>query len=262
MLQGILYLIVGLAATTIGAISGLGGGIIIKPVLDSFGQYDIATISILSASTLFAMAIVSLAQKFREKAKFEYKKLLSLSFGSILGGFVGKSLFQLFTTIVSEDIAQIIQSICLALLMVLILLFSIYKDRIKTFKVTNIFICLVTGILLGSIAVFLGIGGGPINVAVIIILFSCNAKEAAFYSIFTIFFSQLTTLATTLFTTGFGIYNLEVLGYMIVGGISGGFLGSKISKKISNKQVEKIFNITLGLIILLNIFNIAKVLIG
>ncbi|WP_305766858.1 sulfite exporter TauE/SafE family protein [Candidatus Epulonipiscium viviparus] len=259
MLRGFLYLLVGLGSTTIGAISGLGGGVIIKPVLDALGQYDMATIGILSGCTLIAMSIVSLTKKFISGVKFEYIKLISLSVGAILGGFVGKAAFQNFEKMIPVDTAKIIQSICLALLMIIILLFSIYKAKIKTFNVTNPIICLIAGLILGSVAVFLGIGGGPINVAVIIILFSCDAKDAAIYSIFTIFFSQTTTILTTLFTTGFEPYNLEVLGFMIVGGVLGGFLGDKISTKLSNRQVEKLFNITMAAIIAINIFNVFKV---
>ncbi|OON93589.1 MAG: hypothetical protein ATN31_05775 [Candidatus Epulonipiscioides saccharophilum] len=254
-----LYLIVALFATTVGAMSGLGGGIIIKPVLDMLGHYDLATIGILSSSTLLAMSIVSLVKRYIEKAKFEYIKLLSLSAGAILGGFFGKAGFTLFIELISQNTAKIIQSICLTLLMIAILLFSIYREKVKTFHVTNPIICLIAGIILGSIAVFLGIGGGPINVAVITILFSSSAKEAAIYSIFTIFFAQGTTILTTAFTTGFAIYDLEVIGYMIVGGISGGFLGSFFNKKVSNKHVEKVFNFTMILIIAINIFNIIQV---
>ncbi|OOB77359.1 MAG: hypothetical protein BEN19_02125 [Epulopiscium sp. Nuni2H_MBin003] len=258
--MGLLYLLIGLIATTVGALSGLGGGVIIKPVLDIFGHYDIATIGILSSATVFSMSIVALLKKFIAKATFEYTKLLAISLGAILGGIVGKYAFTLFTASVEIDLAKIIQSVCLALLMVAVLLFSLYRNKIKTYKTNNIFICLSAGLFMGFIAAFLGIGGGPINVAIIIILFSCNAKDAAIYSIFTIFFSQLSTLATTFFTTGFQDYNLEVIGYMIIGGISGGFIGDKINKKISVCTVEKLFNIAMVVVILLNIYNIIKVI--
>ncbi|WP_010167093.1 sulfite exporter TauE/SafE family protein [Candidatus Epulonipiscium viviparus] len=256
---GILYLLIGLSASTVGAISGLGGGVIIKPVLDFFGHYDMATIGILSSCTVFSMAIVSLAKKFMSKATFEYKKLLSLSFGAIAGGFIGKYIFDIFDNLIPETNAKIIQSVLLALLMFSILLFNIFKKKIKTFNTSNIFICLTAGIVMGTISAFLGIGGGPVNVALIIILFSCNAKDAAIYSIFTIFFSQISTLGTTLFTVGFGAYDLSTAPYMIFGGIAGGFLGDKFSKKLTSKQVEKLFSLIMIVVICLNIINIVRV---
>ena len=56
--MNIIYFLVGIIATTIGAISGIGGGVIIKPVLDTLGNYDISTISILSSFTRFLCQIV------------------------------------------------------------------------------------------------------------------------------------------------------------------------------------------------------------
>lgn len=56
----LIYFIIGLIATLIGSLAGLGGGIIIKPMLDLLGHFDVATITILSAATVFAMSIVSL----------------------------------------------------------------------------------------------------------------------------------------------------------------------------------------------------------
>lgn len=46
----------------------------------------------------------------------------------------------------------------------------------------------------GSISVFLGIGGGPLNVSLLILLFSYDMKKATIYSIATIFFSQISKL--------------------------------------------------------------------
>ncbi|HLQ75126.1 MAG TPA: sulfite exporter TauE/SafE family protein, partial [Alloiococcus sp.] len=56
----LIYFAVGLIATIFGALAGLGGGVIIKPVLDLLGDYDVGTISVLSAATVFSMSVVSL----------------------------------------------------------------------------------------------------------------------------------------------------------------------------------------------------------
>ncbi|OOB78243.1 MAG: hypothetical protein BEN18_01175 [Epulopiscium sp. Nuni2H_MBin001] len=257
----LLYLAIGLITTTVGAISGIGGGVILKPVLDMFGHFDISTIGILSSCTVLAMSTVALTKKFIAKAKFEYNRLLPLSLGAVLGGFAGKYIFALCLQHASnEGMVKIAQSVVLALLMVFVLLFSVYKKKIKTFDVTSGIVCLAAGLGMGTISSFLGIGGGPINVPIIIILFSCNAKEAAIYSIFTIFLSQASTLGNTLFTVGFGAYDLSVVGYMIVGGISGGFLGDAINKKLDTHQVEKMFNLVMVVVILLNVYNVISVI--
>ncbi len=62
------YFIICFIATTIGGISGIGGGVIIKPVLDSFSSMGVASISFLSGCTVLSMSVVSVlrAQKGEE----------------------------------------------------------------------------------------------------------------------------------------------------------------------------------------------------
>ncbi|OOO00562.1 MAG: hypothetical protein ATN35_06675 [Epulopiscium sp. Nele67-Bin004] len=260
--MAILYLIIGFVASTIGAISGLGGGVMIKPILDAFGHFDLSTIGVLSSCSVFAMSIASLAKKFIAKATFEYSKLLPLSLGSVIGGVLGKYFFQIFlAAFENQDTAQMIQSICLAALMIIILVMRVLKDKIRTYNVTNPLICVLAGTFMGTISAFLGIGGGPVNVIVITLLFSCNAKDAAIYSIFAIFFSQMSTLTSVVLLEGLEGYDLSMVGYMIVGGISGGFLGDYLSTKMDDVAVEKLFNIVMVVIIGINIFNIITVLI-
>ena len=49
----LIYFLVALLSTICGSIDGLGGGVIIKPVLDFLGDYNIETIGVLSACTIF-----------------------------------------------------------------------------------------------------------------------------------------------------------------------------------------------------------------
>ena len=55
----ILFLLVSFGASIIGAICGIGGGVIIKPVLDAFGVLSVGTISFLSSCTVLAMSCYS-----------------------------------------------------------------------------------------------------------------------------------------------------------------------------------------------------------
>ena len=53
------YFLICVTATTLGAISGIGGGVIIKPVMDALGGMSVSTISFLSGCTVLAMSVVS-----------------------------------------------------------------------------------------------------------------------------------------------------------------------------------------------------------
>lgn len=67
----IVFLAVSFLASTVGAICGIGGGVIIKPVLDMFAVLDVSTISFLSGCTVLAMTCYSVG-----KAKWEGRKII------------------------------------------------------------------------------------------------------------------------------------------------------------------------------------------
>lgn len=258
----ILYFLIGLVASAFGAIAGIGGGVIIKPVLDFFGHYDVTTIGVLSAATVFSMASVSLMKAFFSNIKVQSKVAFILALSSIIGGIFGKMLFNYTVSSVSNlELVTIIQSIILTFLMFLIYIYYKNKHSIKTFHIYNSFFIMFVGFILGIIAAYLGIGGGPFNVAILTLGFSMSAKEASVNSIFIIFFSQLTSLLTTQVTTGFEQFNLAMLPYIIGGGILGGIIGSMFLVKINDENVERIFSIGTILILLLSLFNVFKFLI-
>ena len=47
------------------------------------------------------------------------------------------------------------------------LLYTIYKERIRTLRISNAASCILVGAALGTMSAFLGIGGGPINLVVL-----------------------------------------------------------------------------------------------
>ena len=254
-----IYFAVGLIATIFGALAGLGGGVIIKPVLDLLGDYDVGTISVLSAATVFSMSVVSLINSRKSEVTVNVKQSFTLAIGSIIGGIIGKVLFnQIVDWIGISDLVTVIQSVMIASLMIAIYIFVRHRERFTTRNVHNKLAILGMGFILGLIAAFLGIGGGPFNVAILSMFFAMNAKQAALNSIFIIFFSQLSALLLTAFTTGFASFDLSMLGFMIVGGISGGLIGSRISRKVSNQTIVKIFAAGIIGIICISVFNIIR----
>lgn len=249
-----IYFLTSITATVLGALAGLGGGVIIKPVLDAIGTYDIGTIGILSSFTVFSMAIISIFKQLKSGFKIEIPMII-LAIGSILGGGLGQELFDIFLNFISNDsLSMGIQSIILALLLIVVL----FKNKLPKFHIKNLFFILFLGIILGATASFLGIGGGPINVAILVMFLSIPVKEAATNSVFIILLSQFSKLFLIGISGSLINYNLTMLPYMVIGGISGGLIGSKLNKSLSNKSIEIIFNFSLIGIIILNLFNAYK----
>ena len=57
--MGFIIFAVCLCASTIGGICGIGGGVIIKPVLDALGLMSVSAISFLSGISAMMMAAIS-----------------------------------------------------------------------------------------------------------------------------------------------------------------------------------------------------------
>lgn len=255
-----IYLAVALLSTTIGAMSGLGGGVIIKPVLDAVAPYDAATIGLLSSFTVLSMALVSTFKQYRAGIRFEGKRTLYIVAGSITGGIAGKFLFSVVRESVGrESLITAVQSAILAMLLVLVLVYLLGKN-IRSFHIHQGAVIVSAGFLLGLAAAFLGVGGGPFNVVLLTLLFSMDSRAAAVHSILIILFSQTSKLLTVLFTGGFTPYDLTALYYMIPGGIAGGFIGSWLNRRLKGETISLLFKIVVSLIILLNLYNLFRAL--
>ncbi len=258
-MQYIIYFILALFATTVGSLTGMGGGVIIKPLMDVFGDYDVQTIGVISSITVFTMAIVSIIKQLKSKTVIPFKTTIPLTIGSVAGGFIGKKALDLiFSALNANYITTIVQNIMLAILILCVIIYMKNKYRIKGKELNGIIVSLIVGLFLGFCSSFLGIGGGPINVALIIYLFSYDTKTATVCSIMTILFAQISKLTTIALTTGFDVFDLSVVPLMAIGAVLGGFIGASLNKKFSEKAVEKAFNAVQVFVLSLTIFNIIK----
>lgn len=256
----IVFFLVSLLSCIVGSICGIGGGVIIKPVLDATGVMSVSSISFLSGCTVLAMSIVSVYKNLKAgQTKLNFKISTALAIGAAIGGVVGKMLFQgLKDAVGNENVVGMTQAIVLILITLGTLVYTIYKHKITTKSFHNIPLCLFIGLTLGIMSSFLGIGGGPINLVVLGYFFSMATKEAALSSLYIILFSQITSFAQTVLTNTVPQFEIIYLILMIIGGVLGGTIGSKINKKINDQAVDKLFMLLMVIIIGINIYNAIK----
>lgn len=250
----ILYGLVIITATFLGAFVGLGGGVIIKPLLDLIGKDTVDVVNFISTCAVFSMSISSTIKHIRAKTKIDYKFIITLSIGAVAGGTAGSQLFDALLNKFDNSMLKAIQGIILGILLLLSVIYINLKNA-KSFNVKNPIGVIAVGLTLGFTASFLGVGGGPINVAFLVLFFSMTMKESAVYSVGIIFFSQLSKLVTMGITGTVPTVNPITIAVAIACAVAGGIIGAMLNKKGSEKAIRTIFSIVVAALVVVNIYN-------
>lgn len=253
----VIQLLVVLFACTIGKICGMGGGVIIKPALDALGLYSVEVINFYSACTVIAMSGYSVLKSMKRDARqIDIKMSSFLAIGAAIGGFLGKAMFKrIADNLGSLNLAGAIQALVLLLLTFLCLIYTLKKNRVKSLKVANVFLCVIIGFFLGGLGSFLGIGGGPFNMVVLYLFFSMNTKTAAENSLYIILISQLAGVIKLIISGTVPTFSVGILLLMMIFGILGSEIGSIANKKLSEKTATRLFELTMLLVMALCVYN-------
>ncbi len=252
------YFLVSLFASLIGAVCGIGGGVIIKPVLNALSPENISTIHFLSGCTVLAMSCYSVGKALLFKDQnLKVSTAAPLALGASLGGILGSRLFSLLKNLFSDTTPlSLLQSGLLAILLLGCFIYTLKKNSIRTLTSPSPLCSIFLSLGLGITNSFLGIGGGPLNLIVLSYFFSMDAKTCAINSLFIIFFSQLASLITSLATASVPGVSPTILLLMVIGGIGGGILGRFFNKKIDNKTVDGLFLCVIVLIMGVCVYNL------
>ncbi|MDU6202910.1 MAG: sulfite exporter TauE/SafE family protein [Flavonifractor plautii] len=230
-----LYFLIAIGATTVGSLTGMGGGVIIKPLMDVLHGFDVQTIGVLSSLTVFSMSVVSIGKQMLARTKIPFGTAIPLALGSVAGGLAGEKLLQVIVDALRANSAvTVVQNVVLSLLILAVFLYMKNKSRIPSWELRGVVVSLI------------------------IYLFSFDTKTATVCSLVTILFAQISKLTTVALTTGFGVFDLSIAPVMIVGAIAGGFIGASLNKKCSEAAVEKAFNAVQLLVLAISIFNIVR----
>ncbi len=242
-LYNLIFLAVSFGASVVGAICGIGGGVLIKPLLDALGVFSVAAISFLSGCTVLSMSCYSVIKAKRSReSRVDMRTGTPLAVGAAIGGVAGKMMFQYLSGLFpNKDKVGAVQAACLLVITFGTMVYTLNKDKVKTHRVTSLPACVAIGLALGICSSFLGIGGGPINLVVLFYFFSMDTKTAAQNSLYIILFSQMTSLLNTLATRTVPEFCLDSLALMVGWGILGGMAGRMVNKKMDGDMVNRLF---------------------
>ena len=253
-----MFLVVSLLASVVGAICGIGGGVIIKPVLDLLHMESVAAIQFLSGCTVLAMSAYSVGRSaLSGERQVQAGTGVPLILGAVAGGLAGNRLFSAVKAAAARpETVSAVQAACLALVTLGTLLYTVRKDKIRGRQVQSGYLCAVIGLGLGLMSSFLGIGGVPINLVVLFYFFSMDTKRAAANSLYIILFSQLSSLLVTLLTGAVPPFQWQALVLMVAGGVGGGVLGRALNRRMDSRAVDKLFIGLMSVIICISLYNL------
>ena len=153
-----LYFLIAIGATTVGSLTGMGGGVIIKPLMDVLHGFDVQTIGVLSSLTVFSMSVVSIGKQMLARTKIPFGTAIPLALGSVAGGLAGEKLLQVIVDALRANSAvTVVQNVVLSLLILAVFLYMKNKSRIPSRELRGVVVSLLVGVLYGGIADYFGV---------------------------------------------------------------------------------------------------------
>ena len=246
-------------ASTLGPLCGIGGGVIIKPIVDSLGVMGMATTSFLSSLTVLTMSLSTLAQqawgtrRHPERARTPCPPTaIPLSIGAALGGVAGKVAFNAIRgSLGTPETVGAVQAAVLFALSAATVVYTLLRSRVRTLHITGTVASALIGVVTGAMWAFLGIGGGPFNLVILTLLFSRETRDAARESILIIAFSQVASLAYTIASASVPEFSPLMLVAMATMAVAGSVAGKRVAARISSRGTDVLYALTLVVVMAL-----------
>ena len=219
----------GFAAGILGSMIGLGGGIIVVPVLTFLGFPP----TLAASNSLFAAFSNAVASTFsysRQK-RIEYSLGLKLGLLSIPGTVLG--------AYVSSDVAPAIFKVLFGLVLVSSAVYIFLRKKIETKEKTlskqMIVFAIGASFFAGIISSFFGIGGGTVFVPLMVVGMGMTMKKAAPTSQFILLFASLSGITVH---SILGHPDFMQAGLLAIGAFIGGLVGARLSLDIKERYLQ------------------------
>lgn len=250
----IIALVVGFLAAFIGSLVGLGGGIVLVPMMLFLSEVvpglDWATPQTIVGISLVTMVFTGLSSSiaYMRLKRVDIQMGILFLFGSIPGSILGSWLNTKF------DVSNF--SLYFGILMVIIFLFMLIDreklakgkeleitNKTRTFEVDGethhynvpIIPALILAVAVGMLSGLFGIGGGTISVPAMILLFGIPVQVAIGTSMFIILFISIVSSTTHIFL---GNIEWAYVVFFVVGSYIGGTVGAKTSALFKGRTLE------------------------
>ena len=219
----------GFAAGILGSMIGLGGGIIVVPVLTFLGFPP----TVAASNSLFAALSNATAStiSYSKQKRIEYSLGLKLGLLSIPGTVLGA----IISTDVAPDIFKILFGFVLIASAAYIFLRKKIETKEKTISKQMIVFAIGASFFAGIISSFFGIGGGIIFVPLMVVGMGMAMKKAAPTSQMILLFASLSGVIVH---SLLGHPDFIQAGMLSIGSFIGGLVGARLSIDIKERYLQ------------------------
>jgi len=219
----------GFAAGILGSMIGLGGGIIVVPVLTFLGFPP----TVAASNSLFAALSNATAStiSYSKQKRIEYYLGLKLGLLSIPGTVLGA----IISTDVAPDIFKILFGFVLIASAAYIFLRKKIETKEKTISKQMIVFAIGASFFAGIISSFFGIGGGIIFVPLMVVGMGMAMKKAAPTSQMILLFASLSGVIVH---SLLGHPDFLQAGMLSIGSFIGGLVGARLSIDIKERYLQ------------------------
>jgi len=226
----------GFAAGVLGSILGLGGGIIVVPVLTFFG-YSPTLAASTSLFAAFSNAVASTISYTRQK-RIQFSIGLKLGLLSIPGTILG--------AYISSGITPSLFKILFGLVLIVSAIYIFINRKIESKQHNQskqvMLFAVGASFFAGIISSLFGIGGGIVFVPLMVIVMGLSMKEAASTSQFILLFASAAGLAAH---SALGHPDFIQALLLAAGAFAGGFVGARLSVDIKEKRLKILVSIVM-----------------
>ena len=236
MIEQLWLILLGFAAGILGSMVGLGGGIIVVPVLTFLGFPP----TVAASNSLFA----ALSNAIASTISYSRQKRIEISLGIKLGllSIPGTVLGAIISNDVTPDIFKILFGFVLIASAVYIFLRKKIESKEKTLSVQMIIFAVGASFFAGIISAFFGIGGGIIFVPLMVVGIGMAMKKAAPTSQLILLFSSLSGVISH---SLLGHPDFTQAGFLAIGAFAGGLMGARLSINIKERYLQIIVSVVI-----------------
>lgn len=241
-----IYLLVGLVAGLFGSMTGLGGGIIMVPVMTIFFNIPVHKAVGISLFAILVNSIIS-SVSYTKRGFTDFKLGLALEQSTLIGAITGA----LLAGIINGRVLEIIFAIVLIFASFQMMspmrnLIAEQELRIRAlapiYRIKNIKFGVALSTIAGSIAGMLGVGGGIFKIPIMYLVMDVPVKVAVATSSFMI---MLTSASSALIFFLRGDIYIELALLISLGIAVGSYIGSRIGIKLRSKWQARLVSFLL-----------------